>query len=72
MMLLIFSSFSTGNTLTIGSPFDCLLNSGISYPFNLYTLPLLVKKSGTDITEIRKDLEASAKATKDNMEKLVY
>ena len=42
MMLLIFSSFSTGNTLTIGSPFDCLLNSGISYPFNLYTLPLLV------------------------------
>ena len=42
IILLIFSSFSTGNTLTIGNPLDCLLNSGISYPFNLYTFPLLV------------------------------
>ena len=34
---------SIANRFIIGIPFDCLLNSGISYPFTLYTLPLLVK-----------------------------
>lgn len=48
------------------------LNTAPNKDYFKLALPLLVKKSGTDITEIRKDLEASAKATKDNMEKLVY
>ena len=31
--------------LIIGKPFDCLPYSGISYPFILNTLPLLVKNN---------------------------
>ena len=40
---LMFSSFSSGSKLIIGNPLDCLENSGTSYPFILYTLPLFVK-----------------------------